>query len=452
MTLSRHILYAAVSLIAVSAAAHAAVQAPIATPEGITLEPLGKDQGYDTGKKTAATVGRDQIAFANAKGLTLYTYAKDIPGKITCTGECASSWPAALADKNAKAFGDWSKIKRGDGSLQWAYKGKALYTYVKDVDPGSVGGNSPMRFGGTRVDGAGNTVGGGIRGSAARTAAKDVPLSADWAPAMAYPMDMELPSGLAVREVPDAAAWALVNYKNQTLYAFAGNPAKDKIAGTNWEPAAAPLLASAAGDFGFTVREDGVKQWTYKGQGLYTSTDDLAAGDANGATADRNFSVAAVARYYMPPEVSLQNTAAQGRVIATAKGMTLYRRDGFIYQSGGGHSLRRGQPTRPAVGRDLGTKAGCDSECLKTWHPFIAPANAKPQGFWNVATRDDGSKQWTYQGYALWTYAGDKKPGEINGHDTYDMHFSEDPRGAENVSPGTPMDGAPGLAWLIAIP
>jgi predicted lipoprotein with Yx(FWY)xxD motif len=450
--MTRSLCLAAVSLFALTSAASAALLAPIATPEGITLEPLGKDQGYDTGKKTAATLGRDQIAFANAKGLTLYTYAKDTPGKASCVADCAASWPAALANKEAKTFGDWSKIKRDDGALQWAYKGKALYTYVKDVDPGSVAGNSPMRFGGTRVDGAGRTVGGGIRGSAARTASKDVPMPADWTPAMAYPMDIALPNGVAVREVPDAAAWALVNYKNQTLYTFDGNPNKDKIVGTGWTPAVAPLLAAAVGDFAFVVRDDGIKQWTYKGKGLYTYAEDLTIGDANGSDIDKTFSVASVARYYMPPDVTLQNTAAQGRVIATKTGMTLYRRDGYIYQSGGGHSLRRGVPTRPAVGRDLGTHAGCDAECLKTWHPFTAPADAKAQGFWNVAARDDGSKQWTYQGYSLWTFDGDKKPGDINGHDTYEFKFSEDPRAAIPLSAGTPMDGAPGLAWLIAIP
>jgi predicted lipoprotein with Yx(FWY)xxD motif len=262
---------------------------------------------------------------------------------------------------------------------------------------------------------------------------------------------MNLPAGLGMREIPDAAAWALVNYKNQTLYAFDGPPGKENKA-AGWEPAAAPLLADTSGDFGFAVRGDGIKQWTYKGRGLYTYTGDLMIGDANGATVDKNFSVAAVVRYFMPPEVTLRDTAAQGRVLATAKGMTLYRRDGYIYQSGGGHSLRRGVPIRPAVGRDLGANAGCDAACLKTWHPYLAPVNAKPQGFWNIVTRDDGAKQWTYQGYALWTYAGDKKPGDMNGHDTYDLSFSEDPKAAVKLSVGTPMDGAPGLAWLIAIP
>ena len=30
-------------------------------------------------------------------------------------------------------FGDWSVVKRDDGSSQWAYKGKPVYTYAKDT-------------------------------------------------------------------------------------------------------------------------------------------------------------------------------------------------------------------------------------------------------------------------------------------------------------------------------
>jgi predicted lipoprotein with Yx(FWY)xxD motif len=31
---------------------------------------------------------------------------------------------------------DWSLIKRDDGSMQWAYKGKPLYLWIKDGKPG----------------------------------------------------------------------------------------------------------------------------------------------------------------------------------------------------------------------------------------------------------------------------------------------------------------------------
>ena len=34
-------------------------------------------------------------------------------------------------------MGDWSKFQRADGIRQWSYRGRPLYTYVKDTFPGA---------------------------------------------------------------------------------------------------------------------------------------------------------------------------------------------------------------------------------------------------------------------------------------------------------------------------
>jgi predicted lipoprotein with Yx(FWY)xxD motif len=46
---------------------------------------------------------------------------------------------AAAGD--AKASGDWTIVTRDDGSKQWAYKGKPLYTWSKDAKAGDVTGD-----------------------------------------------------------------------------------------------------------------------------------------------------------------------------------------------------------------------------------------------------------------------------------------------------------------------
>src|SRR5581483_10707687 len=98
----------------------------------------------------------------------------------------------------------------------------------KDVDPGSVNGNSPARLGARRKNGAGEYVGGGFRGGGARGAAKDVPLPEDWKVALAWPApDFPMPAGLGIKEVPEAAAFTLVDHRTRTLYAFDGDPMKD---------------------------------------------------------------------------------------------------------------------------------------------------------------------------------------------------------------------------------
>ena len=77
----------------------------------------------------------------NASGMTLYTFDKDAAGKSACNGQCAANWPPLAADAGATASGDWSVVTRDDGRKQWAYKGKPLYTWVKDQKPGDKTGD-----------------------------------------------------------------------------------------------------------------------------------------------------------------------------------------------------------------------------------------------------------------------------------------------------------------------
>ncbi|WP_342243277.1 COG4315 family predicted lipoprotein [Pseudomonas sp. OTU5201] len=77
-------------------------------------------------------------------GMTLYTYDKDADGKSTCNGQCAQNWPPLMADATAKAEGEWSVVKRDDGSMQWAYDGKPVYTFIMDKKAGDVTGDGKM--------------------------------------------------------------------------------------------------------------------------------------------------------------------------------------------------------------------------------------------------------------------------------------------------------------------
>ncbi len=77
-------------------------------------------------------------ALTDASGKTLYTFDKDMAasGKSVCNGPCIANWPAFTAPADATASGDWAIVKRDDGSRQWAFKGKPLYTFAKDTKPG----------------------------------------------------------------------------------------------------------------------------------------------------------------------------------------------------------------------------------------------------------------------------------------------------------------------------
>ncbi|GJD47111.1 MULTISPECIES: hypothetical protein [Methylobacterium] len=80
-------------------------------------------------------------ALVDAKSMTLYTFDKDMGGKSMCNGPCATNWPALMAASGSAASGDWTMVTRDDGTMQWAYKGKPLYTFAKDTKPGDITGD-----------------------------------------------------------------------------------------------------------------------------------------------------------------------------------------------------------------------------------------------------------------------------------------------------------------------
>ncbi len=79
---------------------------------------------------------------ADAKGMTLYTFANDTAGKSMCNGPCATAWPPLAAAAAAKPEGGFTIIARDDGSKQWAHKGMPLYFYAQDKKPGDTTGEN----------------------------------------------------------------------------------------------------------------------------------------------------------------------------------------------------------------------------------------------------------------------------------------------------------------------
>lgn len=90
-----------------------------------------------------APVMKKDGMLVDMKGMTVYTFDKDTPnsGKSACADACAQNWPAVQAGEAAPAA-PYSVITRDDGSKQLAYKGKPLYTFVKDKNPGDKNGDN----------------------------------------------------------------------------------------------------------------------------------------------------------------------------------------------------------------------------------------------------------------------------------------------------------------------
>ena len=78
----------------------------------------------------------------------------------------------------------------------------------------------------------------------------------------------------------------LVNGSGMTLYTFdkdsGGKSACNGPCAGNWPPLMAPGDAKPAGDYTVVTRDDGAKQWAYKGKPLYAWKKDEKPGDKTG--------------------------------------------------------------------------------------------------------------------------------------------------------------------------
>jgi predicted lipoprotein with Yx(FWY)xxD motif len=100
--------------------------------------PSGGTVAIKTGKVGGVTV------LTNSKGLTVYMFAADSPGKSNCYGDCSSYWPPVIgsATHAAGVPGTFATTTRTDGTKQVTWNGHPLYTYVADGGPGQAKGNN----------------------------------------------------------------------------------------------------------------------------------------------------------------------------------------------------------------------------------------------------------------------------------------------------------------------
>ena len=67
---------------------------------------------------------------------------------------------------------------------------------------------------------------------------------------------------------------------------------------------------------------------------------------------------------------------------------------------------------------DTPSKSNCSGSCATYWPPVKGPltAGSGVTGTLGTITRSDGTKQATYLGHPLYTYIGDKSPGQATGN------------------------------------
>ncbi|WP_443067917.1 SCO0930 family lipoprotein [Streptomyces sp. NBC_01351] len=206
-----------------------------------------------------------------------------------------------------------------------------------------------------------------------------------------------------------------------TLYRFdkdTAKPSKSNCEGDcakTWPVVAAGDVTAVAGMdpalLGEVVRGDGTKQLTVAGWPAYRFNKDAKAGDTNGQgvggtwfafAPDGKKAAKAAPGAAAPAEAGAGLSVAKdpklGDHIVDGKGMTVYR-------------------FKPDTAWPMVSK--CVGDCLTKW-PVVPPvdkANVKgiTERNYLVLDRPDGKKQQTVDCWPVYTFAGDKKPGDING-------------------------------------
>ncbi|QWD67956.1 hypothetical protein AOC21_07925 [Polynucleobacter sp. VK25] len=77
-------------------------------------------------------------------GKTIYTFDKDQAGsgKSECVLTCADNWPPVYIEPGVMLSGNFASITRNNGQKQLTYKGKPLYFFIKDKNPGDKTGDN----------------------------------------------------------------------------------------------------------------------------------------------------------------------------------------------------------------------------------------------------------------------------------------------------------------------
>lgn len=94
-------------------------------------------------------------------------------------------------------------------------------------------------------------------------------------------------------------------------------------------------------------------------------------------------------------------SSSLGTILVNIQGMTLYHLSGEVN------------------GKFICTS----SACVGVWHPLIAPSSGAPTGASSLGTvkRPEGTVQVTYKGTPLYTFTGDRQPGETKGQGIKDV-------------------------------
>ena len=351
--------------------------------------------------------------FVTPEGKTLYFSGGDRNGKSSCTGtpstkindptagfgtynlpgyrlikSCVDASPPFLAPADAKPHGDWTLFDRPEGTKQWVFRGRPLYTSTRDMKPGDRNGGAQGQ--------------GGRGGMTLATA------------------PVNLPAGLDFIRFGEQVV--LADSNRRPLY----TPRSARLqrvcvgCGDLFKPLAAPALTKVSGEWSVVASDTGSPQYAYRGKPLYLQPEGSNFRDIEEA-----------GEWEM---IVLHKSPGTPSAIATRYNGVL----GDIYTAKDGRTLYMYTCTAPGCDQPGGPAGflvalcGEPKECSRRWRPYVAAPGSKPVGEWSIVEVTDplftdpmGTlyppdlpkvKAWAYQGRPVFLFHEDQAPGDIWGH------------------------------------
>lgn len=338
---------------------------------------------------TAAVVNDSGSLILAESGLSLYTFDNDTLDTSNCNDACADTWPPLLAADGAEATDKMTILTRSDNSLQWAYKGQALYQFHEDSAQGDIAG-----------DGLGNVW----------HLARPLPLkTAEINSINSYVGNQTISS---VTDSSDVFSAFRSDEDGFTLYTFDNDPINDSACAGDcinaWPPLLADAGAVAVAPLSIVTLSNGNTQWTYKGKPLYFFVNDLVAGDINGDEVGDVFHIAS-------QTPAIQRTTVNGRFLSatglvnvlmsvdestTDFTVTAMDKDGFNLYT---------------FDNDTTEVSNCEEQCLVNWPAFVPNDEDVAIANYTIFERADGTMQWAYKGMPVYFFKNDTERGDING-------------------------------------
>lgn len=138
-----------------------------------------------------------------------------------------------------------------------------------------------------------------------------------------------------------------------------------------------------------------------------------------------------------PETPAAQQPAAQPPAAAPVSSLKLVGKAvdkmGMVVQDGDGRTMYRFDKDTP---KPEG-KSNCNNQCAVTWPPLLSDTVPQVEGIdsklVSLITRADGKKQVAIDGWALYAYSQDPKPGAWKGQGVGGTWFVVQPNGKRNV-------------------